>query len=67
MAGAFTREVQQTEPLRLEAQATYVSNLKYAAEECRKVRETHGVTVLITVAWRHCYHHCSMASLFSSL
>ena len=37
LAGAFPRKVSSTEPVWLEAQATYVSNLRYAAEEGAKV------------------------------
>ena len=37
MAGAFDREVQQTDPLWQRAHATYISNLQFAADECSKV------------------------------
>ena len=37
MAGAFDREVQQTDPLWQRARATYISNLQFAADECSKV------------------------------
>ena len=37
MAGAFDREVQQTDPLWQQAHATYISNLQFAADECSKV------------------------------
>jgi hydroxypyruvate isomerase len=43
MAGAFDREVQQTDPLWQRARATYISNLQFAADECSK----KNVTVLI--------------------
>lgn len=37
MAGAFDREVSPTDPLWAQSQATYVSNLQFAADECSKV------------------------------
>ena len=37
MAGAFDREVAPTDPLWQQAHATYVANLRFAAEQCSKV------------------------------
>jgi hydroxypyruvate isomerase len=43
MAGAFDREVAQTDPLWQQALSTYISNLQFAADQCSK----SNVTVLI--------------------
>ena len=37
LAGAFSREVVSSEQLWAEAEATYISNLKYASRECEQV------------------------------
>ena len=40
MAGAFDRELTPTDTLWQQAHMTYISNLRFAAEQCSKVRAT---------------------------
>lgn len=39
LAGCLEKDFPTDDPIMLQAEATYISNLKYAAEECAKVKE----------------------------